>query len=225
MQKFNFQDILLEYPTLSSTSGVALDFIKSGKYGECFLIKANSQTNGQGRFDRKWISEDNGNIYMTLAVKEYFIPLSIISILPLYAGFIILKKLPWKAIEYKWPNDLLIRGEKFCGVLIQKFKGFFIIGIGINTESSPPGATFLKKHNILIEPKEIFESFKENLEIEVSFILEYLKKRFIQSKKITINQGEFKGQFYNINSEGKLVLKLDNGVLQTISYGDAGIEI
>ena len=46
-----------------------------------------------------------------------------------------------KNIRIKWPNDLLYRGLKFCGILqeVIKFNQFdyLLVGIGLNTNIAP----------------------------------------------------------------------------------------
>ena len=43
------------------------------------------------------------------------------------------------AAEVKWPNDVLIRGKKSCGILVEAREGFAVIGVGINIGYSPAG--------------------------------------------------------------------------------------
>ena len=51
-----------------------------------------------------------------------------------------------KNISIKWPNDLLYKGLKFCGILqeVIKFKQFdyLLIGIGLNTNIAPKNKSF-----------------------------------------------------------------------------------
>ena len=132
-----------------------------------------------------------------------------------------------KKVQYKWPNDLLIENKKFCGILIEKHKKFFIIGMGVNCASYPENtifpATCLNEHNITINPKEIFESFQLNLEKDVKFIINFLTNLFFTKEIVLINKGEFTGKFKEINANGNLVLTLENGVTKEITFGDVGL--
>ena len=85
----------------------------------------------------------------------------------------ILKEYSSQQVKIKWPNDLLIRNRKVCGILqelIQFEKKFFlIIGIGINTVSSPKtesfkGISLLESSDKLIDNSKILKSLKKNYE-------------------------------------------------------------
>ena len=76
-------------------------------------------------------------------------------------------------VKIKWPNDLLIKNRKVCGILQEliKFekKFFLIIGIGINTVCSPKAKSFkgislLESSDKLIDNSEILKNLKTNYE-------------------------------------------------------------
>ena len=58
----------------------------------------------------------------------------------------ILNKYSKFEVKVKWPNDLLIKSKKVCGILQELIKlenrSFLIIGIGINTIKSPNDEKF-----------------------------------------------------------------------------------
>ena len=51
-----------------------------------------------------------------------------------------------KQIKIKWPNDILHKNKKICGILQEYVKSykdnFLIVGIGINTNISPKNKSF-----------------------------------------------------------------------------------
>lgn len=224
MQDFIFQEVLYEFDTLDSTNEEAKRKINSEKAENVFCITSEIQTNGRGRMERKWDSSFKGNIYLTFAINENFIPFELQEILPLYTAFAILKAVNSEKIKYKWANDLLIENQKFAGILIEKYKGFFLIGIGINIKSAPENtifpATFLEKFNLTTTPEEIFNSFQKNLNANKEFIINKLAEIFFSKDEIQVNQGQFKGFFKQIKSNGNLILTLENGMQKEISFGD-----
>lgn len=221
MKDFIFQDILYTYEEIDSTNLQAMRILDLGEAKQCYAILAKRQTSGKGRMNRIWESAIEGNIYFTIAVEEKLIPEEVHSILPLYTAFCIMKAINSSIVKYKWPNDLLIEGEKFCGVLIQKYKGFFIIGIGVNVESFPENqkATSLKKYNLHLTPFEIYNSFTNCATYNASYIINFLKDRFFQTTSISINKGEFVGDFKYITQSGDLVLN-NQGQEVVIKVGD-----
>ncbi len=58
----------------------------------------------------------------------------------------LISKIISKDIKIKWPNDLLYKKEKICGILqeiiIKNEKNYLIVGIGINTNIIPKNNSF-----------------------------------------------------------------------------------
>jgi BirA family transcriptional regulator, biotin operon repressor / biotin---[acetyl-CoA-carboxylase] ligase len=227
MNHFIFQEILFSYDVIDSTNEEAKRLIKQNKGGLCFTVLSKTQTHGKGRMQREWVSSCDKNIYLTIAINNQLC-LDIADIMPLYVAFAVIKTIGKKA-QYKWVNDIIIEEKKVCGILIEKINDFFIIGIGVNLQNNPHNTVFpagnLKEFGITITPEQIFTNFQNNVEIGRHFILNTLKQNFFTTKKITINQGEFCGYFYNINDAGNLILKQENGTLKEICFGDVGISL
>ena len=77
-------------------------------------------------------------------------------------------------IKIKWPNDLLIKSRKVCGILQELIKvdkkNFLIIGIGINTRNSPNNKKFksislLECSDKIINNYKILKNLKKNYEL------------------------------------------------------------
>ena len=103
------------------------------------LLVAENQTAGKGRAGRIWLSEPGATLTFSLAWK-FHVPAQALVGLPLAVGTVIAETLASFGVEarLKWPNDVLQRGDKMAGVLIETVtaKGenaiWAIIGIGIN---------------------------------------------------------------------------------------------
>jgi len=67
-----------------------------------------------------------------------------------------------KDIKIKLPNDILIKKKKICEILQEiitfKKKEFFIVGIGLNTQSSP----FIKKY----KTTNLFKETEKNIKVQ-----------------------------------------------------------
>ena len=91
----------------------------------------------------------------------------------------ILSKYSIYKIIIKWPNDLLVKNRKLCGILQEvieyRDKKFLIIGIGVNTKISPKNKSFnsislsacsnriIKNNEILVKIKLAYEKIISNL--------------------------------------------------------------
>lgn len=117
-----------------------MDVARVGKIeeslGDWDSLLAFSQTAARGRMGRKW-SSGEGNISGALRLPrppEGWLPL-----LPLLLGRLISSALNHRGFgtRVKWPNDLLCRGGKAGGILVEDKKLRLVAGIGINLNTTP----------------------------------------------------------------------------------------
>tara|TARA_E500000178_G_scaffold290010_1_gene293329 strand:+ start:756 stop:1733 length:978 start_codon:yes stop_codon:yes gene_type:complete len=103
------------------------------------LIIAEYQSSGRGRRGKSWFSPLGGNIAFSL-VWDFQRGTQVLDGLSLAVGVAVQRaftELGCSGVQLKWPNDLLIKGKKIAGILIEMMGdplGDFtvIIGIGIN---------------------------------------------------------------------------------------------
>ncbi len=131
-KKFSFKRI-------KSTNDKSIQLIKAGNKLGC--VTSDYQSNGRGKYGKKWISL-KGNLFMSLffeiksqkGIKE-------ISKLNLSILKKTLQKFSSQKITIKYPNDILIKKKKICGILQEivhnKNRKYIIIGIGVNIVNSP----------------------------------------------------------------------------------------
>ena len=131
----------LKFKSVNSTNDIAIDLIKRNKFKHT-LIFEEQQIKGRGTMGKKWISK-KGNLYLTIyfEINQKKINFKQYSVLNAYLLKYIIRKNYSDQVQIKWPNDLLIKKKKFCGILQEVLKNgkknFLIIGIGINTNFNP----------------------------------------------------------------------------------------
>lgn len=126
----------------------------AGGLTEPTVICARSQTEGVGRFGRRWASPP-GNLYWTVALRREAHWPSDTGLLPLVAGLAAFDVLLRTGLDegrllLKWPNDVLVDGRKIAGTLARRVLDksaspapvFLLIGLGINVMSFPEDAVF-----------------------------------------------------------------------------------
>jgi len=130
---------IVELESVDSTNTEAKRRAKAG-VREDTLIRAEHQTAGRGRFDRKWESPRGAGLWMT----QLFGPRNIKAMDAGGAVFLsavamaqTLRKLTGGEVLIKWPNDLVINGKKICGMLAEcGFRGdmcdWIAMGLGLN---------------------------------------------------------------------------------------------
>ncbi len=164
---------LIKFNCVKSTNDEAIKIIRSKKNSKGIVI-SNFQTKGRGTMGKKWISH-KGNFFVSIffELKKSMPDFKEFSLINPLIVKKTLKEYSSQQVKIKWPNDLLIRNRKVCGILqelIQFEKKFFlIIGIGINTVSSPKtksfrGTSILESSNKLVDNSRILKSLKKNYE-------------------------------------------------------------
>lgn len=129
---------LLHYrETVDSTNRVAMGLAREGA-AEGTVVMADRQTAGKGRLQRVWQSPPGCNIYLSVILRPTASP-SEASRLTLLAGVAIAEAIASicpAGVTIKWPNDVLIRGRKVCGILAEMATVggacTVILGIGLN---------------------------------------------------------------------------------------------
>ena len=132
--EFRSKVALEVFDTISSTNDYLLRKEKN-KDKDIKICIAEEQTKGRGRRGKSWISPKFKNIYFSLNSYLEKEDLSGLSIAVALSVSKVLTKINVMSL-IKWPNDLLVRNKKICGILIETAKvgelTKVVIGIGIN---------------------------------------------------------------------------------------------
>jgi BirA family transcriptional regulator, biotin operon repressor / biotin---[acetyl-CoA-carboxylase] ligase len=127
------------YYKISSTNSEAMrSAVEGAPEGSVFL--AEEQLTGRGRGENTWHSARSAGIYCSVILRPA-LPPSEALILSLAAGLAVRGAVaeiaPQLLADLKWPNDLLLGGKKFCGILTEMNAEatrvrHLVVGIGIN---------------------------------------------------------------------------------------------
>ncbi len=110
---------------------------------EGLTIIADRQTQGRGRRGRVWQSPPGLGLYMSVLLRPDW-PAQWAGNLAMLGGVAVLEALAAAGVPnlaLKWPNDVLARGRKIAGILIEPRIAagrieFAVIGIGVNFNQS-----------------------------------------------------------------------------------------
>lgn len=101
------------------------------------VVRAGGQSEGRGRFDRKWLSPNGLNLYISFAfrVKASLPSAHQLGLLIAISTSELLEELGLH-VQIKWPNDLVIEGKKLGGILVEAVAleagAVYVMGIGLN---------------------------------------------------------------------------------------------
>ena len=124
--------------TVDSTNSVLLAR-QNCPFGACDVLLAEYQTAGRGRRGRAWLAPPGGSICLSLAWAFREVPQDL-GALGLVIGVCALRALRESGLEdvrLKWPNDIVVDGNKLGGILIElraesAGPASVVIGIGLN---------------------------------------------------------------------------------------------
>jgi len=233
---------LFIFNELDSTNSRAFSMRNKLKHGDTILAK--NQTYGRGRMDRTWFSEPGKSLCFSIFLERERIE-PIFFLVTQIAAISIAKTLEQFSIKpsLKWPNDVLVKGNKICGILAQGDHSCkcMVLGIGLNINLTKKDfqkrnldkdATSVKietGQNINIT--DVFEILKQN--IESSFAKAASKRKnfikntwnsydYLTEERICIETAGKKihGIYKGTDDTGRLVLLLPNGRLQHFWAGD-----
>ena len=142
-----FSQDIHHYYKIGSTNTEAMNSASAGA-PEGSVFVAEEQTAGRGRGAHQWDSAPSTGIYCSVVLRPV-LPPSEALILSLAAGLAVhaaVQQVDSRVSpDLKWPNDLLIEGRKFCGILTEMNAEvtrvrYLVVGIGINVnQASFPG--------------------------------------------------------------------------------------
>lgn len=135
--------------TIGSTNEEAARRARQGEPAP-FWVTAEAQTAGRGRLGRSWNSPP-GNLYASLVLRDpaplqRAPELAFVAVLALRDAIAAEAPALSPQLRFKWPNDLLLAGEKCAGILIEgevapRNSVTVVIGIGVNCAHHPPMAS------------------------------------------------------------------------------------
>ena len=230
---------------VESTNDVAM---KLGKEDEAHgtVVIAEEQTRGRGRSGRVWSSEKSSGIYCSILLRPQITPIQA-PMLTLVAGLAARDAVGEEldaAPDIRWPNDLLIRGKKFCGILTEMHAepdrvSYAVVGIGINVNNMRlPGeiagiATSLRMESGHVHSRlDILIRLLRHLDRYYNLFLsagpQPIVRRFaevssyFQGKRVRITTAteSFVGTTAGLEPNGVLRVERENGRVEPILSGD-----
>ncbi len=131
------------YYKIGSTNLEAMESAAAGA-SEGSVFVAEEQTAGRGRGAHQWESAPSAGIYCSFVLRPA-LPPSEALVLSLAAGLAVHSAVQQidsgTSPDLKWPNDLLVGGKKFCGILTEMNAEatrvrHIVVGIGINVNQA-----------------------------------------------------------------------------------------
>ena len=229
-----------------STNADARRRADAGETGPLWIV-ARRQSEGRGRRGRAWDS-DAGNLFATLLTTTRKSPAEaaqVTFIAALAVADLLDSWAPASVVTIKWPNDVLLAGQKTSGVLVESGAhpagGLWLaVGIGVNLIHAPEGterpATALAHHlrgdvtappTVEVAAARLAEAFDvwmtrwETLGFEPILDAWRARTAGLQGPAVArLGRETVEGVAEGVAADGALKLRLADGSLRLISAGD-----
>ncbi len=213
------------------------------------LCITDKQTSGRGRLGRRWMSSGNSGVWMSLMMRPHISVdrAAMITLIAALAVAEVIREHVSLKVDIKWPNDVLYKGRKLCGILTEMHSDMdgirsLICGIGINvnTESFPVDISDIatsiymetgkkyRRSSLIVPIIERMLIYIKQLESEADFSLfreRYENLLINKGREVQIvnSQEHYNGMAWGINSLGELIVDKDSGERVYIRSGEVSV--
>ena len=237
------------YESLESTNKTAKEMAISGaRHGT--VVISDRQTNGRGRYSRSFFSPPGG-LYMSIVLRPSALRFENPTLVTAFAAVSVceaIESISNNLPKIKWVNDILIDGKKVCGILTEAVTDFesgglewVVVGIGINVNTHPKefpeslrsvAASLYREEGAQIVRNRLSAEIINRIlgfeatACEADIIEKYKTRLMTLGREITViqNESEYKATALDVDSAGRLVVKVENGEIITLSYGEIRIK-
>jgi BirA family biotin operon repressor/biotin-[acetyl-CoA-carboxylase] ligase len=239
--------VMVTYPEAGSTNAVASRLGEEGA-AEGAVVLAESQVQGKGRLGRIWTSPPGVNLYCSVLLRPPIPPSNAPQLTFLSAVAVVraIKNCSALAPVIKWPNDILVNGNKVAGLLNEMTAetdrvAIVLLGIGVNLNMTreqfpddlrhPASSLFLESgtkvdriaftQNLLEALDELYDRYLAGGYPEIRD--EWLSFCGVIGKHVAVSDTatpERAGVATGIDESGALLLELSDGTVERIYAGD-----
>jgi BirA family biotin operon repressor/biotin-[acetyl-CoA-carboxylase] ligase len=200
------------------------------------VVVADHQQAGRGRLDREWVTPPGAALTFS-AVLDPGVDLEWWPVVPLVTGYAVARAVGGFA-TVKWPNDVLVDGLKFCGILVERVAAtppLAVIGIGINVDQTEaelpvPTATSLTLAGHPVDRTTLFGDGVASLRASLRhfaghpdlFMNQYRDRSATLGQDVRVDlpgDRTVEGRVVDFDDHGRLLLQADGETL-TLSAGD-----
>ncbi len=237
--------VTIEYiPETGSTNADMVSRLARGeRVPEGHWLVADRQRAGRGRQGRSWIDAPGNFMGSTVVRLNDRDPapatLSFVAALAVYEAVLPNLANP-SSLMLKWPNDVLLDGAKFCGLLLECEAESAIVGIGVNLTAAPTIADRRVKALSERGPAPTRNAFAERLAAQMALEIQRWREfgtgpiinrwkaaAHTKGTPISVHDAVGKrlsGTYDGLDDDGALRLRLPDGTTHTVHAGDVLLE-
>lgn len=235
--------------TINSTNLYAGERAMGGE-NEGYIIFANEQTKGRGRFGRDFFSPPGTGIYMSIVLRpEDYTSAQAVKITAMAAVAMCesIEDITGKMPGIKWVNDIFLDGKKICGILTEgsfalesNSLEYAVLGLGINIY--PPDEGF--PHEIKDKVGFLLCNTENDIKNKLAgnFLNrfmdyyrngdssgpeKYIKYSVVLGQEIYVikKDAKIKAKALDIDDEYHLIVEYEDGVREALSSGEISLDM
>jgi len=185
------------------------------------VLRADHQTAGRGRLDRRWDAPPGSNLLASLLFRKVPADPGELMRRVALAAVDAVRPLSTQSPALKWPNDVLLDGRKLAGLLAQRTDdGSVVVGIGLNVGWAPEGAARLDTNatpgEVLARLLAAYDSLPDDVEAHYRSALATLGARV----RVELPDGHLVGTAVDVDRDGRLVVVDECAISHRLSIGD-----
>jgi BirA family biotin operon repressor/biotin-[acetyl-CoA-carboxylase] ligase len=226
---------LVFMPECHSTNDEASRLIQGGNVMEGTTVVTHHQTAGRGQRGSTWISDKGKNLTFSIVLKPAVLPVKdqfYLNMAIALGVYDYLQEIFKDHVKIKWPNDILIKGKKVCGILIEnQISGqqiqHSIVGVGLNVNQekfSLENATSLRVlSGEEFQLEDVLEGVLEKIESRYLLVREQLLDSisiaftevmyWLGEQHVFSTHGvEFTGMVIGVDEIGRLKIQTNEGL-------------
>ena len=213
-----------------------------------YLVIAESQSGGRGRFGRPFFSPEHSGVYITYILRPELAAERAVMITSMAAVAVAraIEAVADVDVQIKWVNDLYINGRKVCGILCEASMDFesgqleyAVLGIGVNVVSmrfpdeladiatsveNECGAP-VSRSRLIAEISNQLEALYGQLETG-EFMAENRSRSNVIGRDVTVIRGGalIQAHAMDIDEHGRLVIRTERGI-ERLGSGEVSLKI
>ena len=208
------------------------------------VLIAEEQVSGRGRLGRAWSAPRHSQVTLSVLLRPE-VPPTKLGLLPLLTGVAVADTVRSYGIDarVKWPNDILVRGDKMCGILAEAVSmsdnPTVVVGFGLNIDLTKAELPIDNATSFALEGEHV-----DRTEVTIAVLGSLLERQrqwrnaggsassFIDDYKsvsATLNEsvsaglpngGKLTGTAVDISDAGELLIRDARGQIHTVAAGD-----
>jgi BirA family biotin operon repressor/biotin-[acetyl-CoA-carboxylase] ligase len=241
------------YDQIGSTQDIAYEWALSDPdlpADQHAVVIAEEQTSGRGRQGRPWYAPPQSSIMFSVILKPKLAPdqLPRVTMLGALAVADTLRPLFGDDCALKWPNDVLIRGKKVCGILAEATwigdqLAAVILGIGINVRVNFEGMNLIYAATSLeaelgrpVNRLDLLQTLLDRIDFWTAHVSEDILIETWRANLSTLGKqvrvytephkeqsAYYTGIAEGVDANGALLVRLDSGEVRRVLAADVGL--